>query len=181
MIEIIMEGFEMKIGRFLVLLALVMGLLAGPWQAPAEAIMLGRVGQIKTLGYDSASQKWYENKPNGTSSLFTLAPGQSFVMTEFRGRFYANDPAIDTGPYRFYLLGPNSSSQYIANMTDIIYPGSATVSGGILVELNLQPGYVFSVLPTAKVQQMPPPPASPNSGDVLSGTFYMTIRGYVVP
>ena len=31
----------MKTGRFLVLLALVIGLMAGPWQAPAEAEMLG--------------------------------------------------------------------------------------------------------------------------------------------
>ena len=34
----------MKTGRILVLLALVMGLLAGPGQAPVEAVMQGRVG-----------------------------------------------------------------------------------------------------------------------------------------
>lgn len=44
--EFIMEGSAMKTGRILVLLALVIGLMAGPWQAPAEAEMLGRVGQI---------------------------------------------------------------------------------------------------------------------------------------
>ena len=49
--EFIREGSEMKTGRFLVLLALVIGLLAGPWQAPADAEMLGRVGQMKSLGY----------------------------------------------------------------------------------------------------------------------------------
>jgi hypothetical protein len=88
----------MKTGRLLVLLALVIGLLACPWQTPAEPIMLGRVGQFKSLGYSSANPHWYETKPDGTTSLFTLAPGQLFVMTEFRGRFYAADPAIDTGP-----------------------------------------------------------------------------------
>ena len=71
--KLIMEGSVMKIGRFLVLLALVSGLLAGPWQAPAEAEMLGRVGQIKTLYYSGGN--WYQNKPDGTSSLFTLAAG----------------------------------------------------------------------------------------------------------
>jgi hypothetical protein len=171
----------MKIGRLLVLLALVMGLMAGPWQAPAEAIMLGRVGQIKTLAYNPAAQTWSELKPDGTSSLFTLAPGQSFIMTEIRGRFYVTTPASDTGPYRIYLVGPNSSTPYIANMTDITYPGSSTIWGGLITELNLNPGYIFSVLPTARVQQMPPPPTNPNDGPVRSGSLYMTIRGYVVP
>ena len=100
----------MKIGRLLVLLALVMGLLAGPWQAPAEAILLGRVGQIKSLSYNPATQKWSELKPDGTSSLFTLGPGQSFIMTEIRARFYVTSPADDPGPYRLYLVGPNSST-----------------------------------------------------------------------
>ena len=106
--EIIMEGSEMKTGRFLVLLALVIGLMAGPWQAPAEAEMLGRVGQIKSL-CNSTNGNWYQTKPDGTSSPFTLAPGQSFVMTEIRARFYVTDPATDTGPYRFYLVGPSST------------------------------------------------------------------------
>ena len=171
----------MKTGRLLVLLALVIGLLACPWQTPAEAIVLGRVGQIKSLGYNSPTQKWSEIKPDGTSSLFTLALGQFFVMTEIRARFYVTTPATDTGPYRLYLVGPNSSTPYIANMTDFKNPGSDIITGGLNVELNLDPGYVFSVLPTAKVQQLPPPPSPPNSGPERSGTFYMSIRGYVVP
>lgn len=171
----------MKIGRFLVLLALVIGLLASSWQAPAQAVMLGRVGQMKSLGYASGNPNWYETKPDGTTSLFTLAPGQFFVMTEFRGRFYAADPATDTGPYRLYLLGPNSSAQYVANLPDFTYPGSLTVSGGVLSELNLQPGYVFSAPPTPQVRQIPPPPANPNSGPVRNGTFFLMMRGYVVP
>ena len=172
----------MKPGRLLVLLALVIGLLAGPWQAPAEAEMLGRIGQMKSLGYGGGSGgNWYETKPDGTSSLFTLSPGQSFVMTEFRGRFYAANPAIDTGPYRLYLLGPNSSAQYVVPLPDFTYPGSNTVSGGVLVELNLQPGYVFIAPPTPQVRQIPPPPANPNSGPVREGTFFLMMRGYVVP
>lgn len=118
----------MKMGRFLVLLALVIGLLASLWQAPAEAEMLGRVGQIKGLYYSNGN--WYQNNPDGTSSLFSLAPGQSFIMTEIRVRFQAADPGIDTGPYRFILLGPNSSNQYAANLPDFKYPGSDTVWGG---------------------------------------------------
>lgn len=102
-------------------------------------------------------------------------------MTEIRARFYVTNPATDTGPYRIYFVGLNSSTPYIANLTDYAYPGTVTVVGGVITELNLNPGYVFSVLPTAKVQQMPPPPASPNSGTVRNGTFYMTIRGYVYP
>jgi hypothetical protein len=179
--KFLLEGSEMKTGRLLVLLALVIGLLACPWQTPAEAIMLGRVGQFKSLGYSSANPNWYETKPDGTTSLFTLAPGQLFVMTEFRGRFYAADPAIDTGPYRIYLLGPNSSAQYVANLPDFKYPGSDTVSGGVLVELNLQPGYVFTAPPTPQVRRIPPPPDNPNSGPVRNGTFFLMMKGYVVP
>ena len=79
--------------------------------------MLGRVGQIKSFGYSSAAGNWYETKPDGTSSLFTLAPGQSFIMTEFRGRFYVTNPANDTGPYRIYLLGPNSKRSVCRQFT----------------------------------------------------------------
>jgi hypothetical protein len=175
-------GLRMKIGRILVLLALVMGLLAGAWQAPAEAEMMGRVGQIIGVGYAGGSEgNWFQTKPDGSTALFTLAPGQSFVMTEFRGRFYAANPATDTGPYRFYLLGPNSSAQYVTNLPDFTYPDSNTVSGGVLVELNLQPGYVFIAPPTPQVRQIPPPPANPNSGPVRNGTFFLMMRGYVVP
>jgi hypothetical protein len=172
----------MKTGRFLVLLALVIGVLAGLWQDPAEAEMLGRVGQIISLGYGGGSGgNWSRTNADGTTSVFTLAPGQSFVMTEFRGRFYAADPATDTGPYRLYLLGPNSSAQYVANLTDFTYPGSVTVSGGVLSELNLQPGYVFIAPPTPQVRRMPPPPDNPNSGPIRNGTFFLMMRGYVVP
>jgi hypothetical protein len=179
--EFIGEGSEMKTGRILVLLALVIGLLAGPWQAPAEAEMLGRVGQMKSLGYGSPNTNWYETKPDGTSALFTLAPGQSFIMTEFRGRFYATDPANNPGPYRLYLLGPNSSGIYVANLPDFQYPGSALVVGGVLVELNLQPGYVFTAPPTPQVRRIPPPPDNPNSGPVRNGTIFLMMKGYVVP
>lgn len=169
----------MKNGRFLVLLALVIGLLAGPWQAPVEAEMLGRTAQIKTLSYNNGN--WYQTKPDGTSVLFTLAQGQSFLMTEVRARFYVTNPATDTGPYRINLLGPNSTKLYTANLTDFKYLGSDTVSGGVVSETNLNPGYVFIAPPTPEVRQMPPPPANPNSGPVLNGTFFITIRGYVVP
>ena len=115
--------------------------------------MLGRVGQMISLGYAGGiGGNWNQTKADGTSSPFSLAPGQSFVMTEFRGRFYAADPATDTGPYRIYLLGPNSSAQYAANLTDFTYPGSVTVSGGVLTELNLQPGYVFIAPPTPQAR-----------------------------
>jgi hypothetical protein len=171
----------MKIGRFLVLLAIIIGVMAGFWQAPVEAEMLGRPGQIKSLGYNSTNGNWYETKPDGTSVLFTLGAGQSFIMTEIRARFYVTNPATDTGPYRIYLLGPQSSKIYIANMTDFKYPGSDTVSGGTVSEWNLNPGYVFTVPPTGQVQQMPAPPANPNTGPVRSGTFSMMIRGFVVP
>jgi|GEM_PF-2280433 len=171
----------MKTGRFLVLVVLVMGLLAGLWQAPAAAEMLGRVAQIKSLGYNVSNGNWYETKPDGTSALFTLAPGQSFIMNEIHARFYVTNPATDTGPYRIYLLAPNSSAIYIANMIDFKYPGSDTVSGGVIGETNLHPGYVFNTPPTPQVRQMPPPPANPNSGPVRTGTFFMTIRGFVYP
>lgn len=175
--ESIMEDSKMKTGRILVLLALVMGLLAGPWQAPAEAIMLGRVGQIINLSYDAPN--WKQTKPDGTTSIFTLAPGQSFIMTEIRVRFYAN--IINSGPYRFYLVGPNSANMYFTNLSDAMYPGSQNVYGGVVTETNLVPGVVFTALPTPKVQVMPQPPASPNSGEERFGTFYITLRGYVVP
>jgi hypothetical protein len=174
-----MEGSKMKTGRLLVLLALVIGVMAGPWQAPAEAEMLGRPGQIKTLHYTAPN--WYQTKPDGTSSVFTLNPGQSFIMTEIRARFYVSDPATETGPYRFNLVGSNSANLYTANLTDFKYPGSDTVWGGVVTELNLEPGYVFISPPTPEVRQMPPPPANPNSGPVRSGTLYITVRGYVVP
>jgi hypothetical protein len=177
--EFILEGSEMKMSRFLVLLALAIGLLAGPWQAPAEAEMLGSVGQIKTMYYSEGN--WYQKKPDGTSSLFTLAAGQSFVMTEIRARFYVSDTTTQTGPYRLNLVGPNSTKLYTANLTDFKYPGSNTVSGGVVSEMNLNPGYVFIAPPTPEVRQMPPPPANPNSGDIRTGTFHMTVRGYVVP
>jgi hypothetical protein len=61
----------MKIARFLVLLVLVVGLLAGTWQAPADAEMLGRVGQIKQLHWTGSG--WSQTLPDGTSSAFTLA------------------------------------------------------------------------------------------------------------
>ena len=173
----------MKTGRFLVLLALVMGLLAGPWQAPAEAEMLGRIGQIKYVYYTNGN--WYQTKPDGTSSPFTLAPGQSFVMTEVRARFLLPTAATtaNPGPYRFYLVGPqpNYANMYIANLSNVISPADGTVWGGAVTETNLEPGIVFSVLPTPQVRQLPHPPASPNSGTIRSGTFYMTIRGYVYP
>jgi hypothetical protein len=169
----------MKTGRFLILLVLVMGLMAGPWQAPAEAEMLGRVGQFKTIYYSGGN--WYLNNPDGTTSPFNWGPGQSFIMTEIRARFYVTTPATDTGPYRFILLGPNSSNLYAANLTDFKYPGSETVWGGTLVELNLQPGYVFIAPPTPQVRQIPPPPANANSGDIRTGTLSLMIKGYVVP
>ena len=87
--EILLEGSEMKTGRILVLLALVMGLMAGPWQAPAGAEMLGRVGQFKNLFYDNSDGKWYQTNPDGTLSIFTLAAGQAYVMTQISVRFYS--------------------------------------------------------------------------------------------
>ncbi|MBU4447944.1 MAG: hypothetical protein KKD99_05095, partial [Proteobacteria bacterium] len=146
-----------------------------------EAEMLGRVGQIKSLGYDSANKNWFVIKPDGSTPTFTLRTGESFIMTEIRVRFYVTDTSTETGPYRFYLLGPQSSRLYVATLTDAMYPNSTTVYGGVISEVNLNPGYIFSILPTAKVQQLPPPPAPPNSGTERSGTFYLTIRGYVVP
>ena len=74
--EILLEGSEMKTGRILVLLALVMGLMAGPWQAPAEAEMLGRVGQIKSLYYSGGN--WYQTKPDGSTSSLCFGLGASF-------------------------------------------------------------------------------------------------------
>ncbi len=125
---ILLESSEMKTGRCLLLLVLVTGVLAGSWQAPAEAVMLGRVGQIRTLYYSPPN--WYQNNPDGTTSPFTLAPGQSFLMTELHARFYVTDPATQTGPYRIYFVGPNSANLYLFNLTDIYYPGSETVWGG---------------------------------------------------
>jgi hypothetical protein len=179
--QFILEGSEMKTGRFLVLLALVIGLLAGPWQAPVEAEMLGRVGQLVSLYYNNGS--WYQIKPDGSNTTFALAPGQSYIMTSIGVRFYVTDPATQTGPYRFYLLGPQSSRMFIANFSDLKYPGSDTVWGGGInpTDTNTQPGVAFSVLPTPQVTQIPSPPADPNSGPARSGTFYMTVRGFVVP
>ena len=169
----------MKPGRLLVLLALVIGLLAGPWQAPAEAEMLGRIGQIKSLYYSGGN--WYQTKPDGSTSAFALASGQAFVMTGIYLRFYVSDTTTQTGPYRFYLLGPNETPLYIMGLTNATYPGSDTVWGGTLTDTSMGPGIVFTSLPTPQVRQMPQPPASPNSGTVYTGTFYMTVRGYVVP
>lgn len=182
----------MKTGRFLVLLVLVLGLLAGPWQAPAEAEMLGRPGQFKNLYYNNTEGKWYETKPDGTSAVFSMGEGQTFIMTMIAARFYVSgDPALQPGPYRFYLLGTNSSRLYINNLTDIKYPGSETVWGGGITD-TLTPGAVFAVLvpesnppryvlPTPQVKQLPEPPTSPNEGPVRSGTFYITVRGYTLP
>jgi hypothetical protein len=185
LIKILMlEGSEMKTGRLLMLLVLVLGLLAGPWQAPAEAEMLGRPGQIINLYYSYDPQPhWAQIKPDGSISNFTLAPGQSFIMTSIGVRFYVSDTGTQTGPYRFYLLGPNQSRMFIANLSDIKYPGSDTVWGGGLnaFDSNTQPGVAFSVIPTPQVQQIPQPPDSPNSGPVRTGTFYMTVRGYILP
>jgi hypothetical protein len=182
--KFIREGSEMKTGRILVLLVLVMGLLAGPWQAPAEAIMLGRPGQIINLYYSYDPQPhWAQIKPDGSISDFTLATGQTFIMTSISLRFYVTDPATQTGPYRFFLLGPNSSRMYISMLNDAKYPGSETIWGGALnaADTDTQPGVAFSVLPTPQVKQLPQPPTSPNEGPVRSGTFYITIRGYVYP
>jgi hypothetical protein len=55
------------------------------------------------------------------------------------------------------------------------------VSGGVLVELNLQPGYVFTAPPTPQARQIPPPPDNPNSGLVRNGTFFLMMKGYIVP
>ena len=83
----------MKTGRFLVLLALVMGLLAGPWQAPAEAEMLGRPSQIINLSYSyDPEPHWAQTKPDGSISVFTLAAGQSFIMTEYSGSVLCHRP-----------------------------------------------------------------------------------------
>ena len=173
----------MKMGRLLVLLALVMGLMAGPWQAPAEAEMLGRVGQIKSLYYSGGN--WYQTNPDGTTSAFTLAAGQSFIMTDLRARFLLPTAATtaNPGPYRFYLVGPapNLTNMYITNLSNVISPADEKVWGGSVTDANLEPGAVFSVLPTPQVRQLPDPPASPNSGAIQSGAFYMTIRGYVYP
>jgi hypothetical protein len=180
--KILLEGFKMKTGRFLVLLAIVMGLMAGPWQTSAEAIMLGRVSQIKQVHWTGSG--WSQTMPDGSFSAFTLLPGQVFVMTEVRVRFFVTDPlGVDYGPYRFYLLGANSTRIYIANATDLKYPGSDTVWGGTVSEVNLVPGYVFSVLPTPQVQQMPSPGiGGPNDGPVRSvKAYYTTLAGYVYP
>lgn len=167
----------MKSCRFLVFLALIIGLMAGPWQAPAEAAgLLGRVGQIKNLAYVSGT--WYDLLPNGTYPIFSLASGQSFIMTQVSARFYAT--TADTGPYRFQLMA-NSARVYVANLTDVTYPTTgATVYGGAVLE-TIDPGIVFSVLPSVVVRHLLQPPADPNSGDIVPGTFYMTIRGYIVP
>jgi hypothetical protein len=177
--QFIMEDSEMKTGRILVLLALVMGLLAGSWQAPAEAEMLGRVGQIINLSYDHPY--WQQIKPDGSTSIFTLAPGQSFIMTEIRVRFYVSDPAAYPGPYRFFLLGPDSSRMYITNLSDAMYPGSQTVYGGVVTETNLVPGIVFTAPPTPQVRQLPIPSNNPNQGSIRTGTFYIQLRGYMLP
>jgi len=126
----IREGSEMKTGRILVLLALVVGLLTGPGQFAADATMLGRVGQIKQLHWTGSG--WSQTLADGSSSAFILASGQYFVMTEVRVRFFVTNTTTDSGPYRFYLLGTNSTRIYIANATDLKYPGSETVWGGIV-------------------------------------------------
>ncbi|MBU4230892.1 MAG: hypothetical protein L6277_07285 [Desulfobacterales bacterium] len=164
----------MKTGRILVLLALVVGLTVGIWQAPAEAIMLGRVQQFKNIYYSSGN--WYEVLPNGTNQLFNLPQGHFFIMTMSSVRFYANTP--DTGPYRFYLLGPGNSFMYLLNLSNI-YAGSA-LWGGAAGE-TLDPGIAFSIMPTPQVRQMPAPPANPNSGSPIEGTFYTFFRGYIFP
>lgn len=181
----------MKTGRFLVLLILVIGLLAGLGQAPAEAEMLGRPGQFKNLSYNNTEGKWYELKPDGTSSAFIMGEGQTFIMTMISARFYVSDPVNQPGPYRFYLIGSNGSRLYFANLNDIKYGNLDTVFGGGITD-TLTPGAVFAVLvpqsnppqyilPTPKVQQLPQPPASPNNGPDRTGTFYITVRGYMIP
>jgi hypothetical protein len=182
--ELLMEGSEMKTGRFLVLLALVIGLMGSLCQAPAEATMLGRVGQIKHVYYNNGN--WYQTLPNGTiNQPFALTAGQSFVLTEVRARFLLPTAATSAnpGPYRFYLMGPapNYARMFIANLTDVISPADEKVWGGAVSEMNMEPGIVFSVLPFPQVRQLPDPPADPNSGAIQTGTFYITIRGYVVP
>jgi hypothetical protein len=103
-------------------------------------------------------------------------------MTEVRVRFFVTNTTTDSGPYRFYLLGTNSNRIYIANATDLKYPGSETVWGGTVSEVNLVPGYVFSVLPTPQVRQLQQPPAGPNNGPIRNvSAYYTTVVGYVYP
>jgi hypothetical protein len=168
----------MKACRFLVFLALIIGLMAGPWQAPAEAAgMLGRVGQIQNLYYSSGN--WYQTLPDGTTQAFILATGQTFIMTGAYVRFYAT--TTDTGPYRFLLKAPNGTQLWFENLNNITYPTTgATVYGGAASEI-LEPGIPISVSPTVEVRQLPQPPANPNTGTVIDGTFYMRVTGYIVP
>jgi hypothetical protein len=172
-----MEGSVMKTGRFLVLLALVIGLMAGPWQAPAEAEMMGRVGQMINLRYGGGT--WTMVLPDGTSQPFILTATQTFIVTAAYCRFYANTP--NTGPYRLYLKAPNQNALWIDNLNVINYPTTgATVWGGG-IDRVFDPGLAISVLPTLEVKQLPVPPNDPNSGPVVPGTFYMKATGYIVP
>jgi hypothetical protein len=137
--------------------------------------MLGRVQQFKNLYYNSGN--WYEILPNGTNQLFTLPQGRVFIMTMTSVRFYAAS-STNPGPFRFYLLGPGDSFMYLINLSNV-YAGS-TLWGGAGGE-TLDPGIAFSVMPTPQVRQMPAPPANPNSGPVIEGSFYTMFRGYIYP
>ena len=70
---------------------------------------------------------------------------------------------------------------YISTADDILYPGSETVWGGGFPDETIVPGIVLYALPTPEMRQLLQPPANPNSGPVRTGTFYMELRGYVVP
>ena len=156
--EFIREGSEMKTGRILVLLALVMGLLAGPWQAPAEAVMLGRVGQIKYLDYTDGN--WYQILPDGTTSTFTLAPGAIFCHDRYSGPVLCHRPRHRYRPLSLLPRGcPTQAIMYIANLTDFKYPGSDTVWGGRFLNRTWNQASSSPFSPILKVRQLPQPPA----------------------
>jgi hypothetical protein len=166
----------MKSIRSWLLIFLAIALVTGAMQGPAAASPLKNVNQICHIYYDNASSSWKRIMPDGTIQAFALSPGQSFILTGVYVRFYADTP--NTGPYRFYLMA-NTTRLWIENLSNV-YSDATTVYGGAISD-TIDPGVSFSVLPTMQVRQLPQPPADPNSGPIVTGTFYDHFVGYVAP
>jgi hypothetical protein len=167
----------MKLYRFFLLLALITGLIAASGPIAAKADMLKSASQIVRLYHENGN--WTQRMPDGTIQSFSLSPGQVLIITGIYIRFYAD--TVNTGPYRFFLKAPNSTSLWIDNLNNILYPTTGTTVWGGGVVNTFEPGISVSAIPTMQVRQLLVPPNDPNTGPVIPGTFYGWLTGYVVP
>jgi hypothetical protein len=147
--------------------------------AAPQTGLLKKSRQVIQLYLEEATGDWKYALPDGTTRTYSWGKGNSFVMTGLYVKFYAN--TTDTQPYRIYFKAPNGNNLWIDNLEALTYPTTGgTVWGGTQSE-SFTPGIVMAVKPSIKVQHLPAPPASPNSGEVIAGAVYLCITGYTVP